>query len=69
LKYEKWNEGRLLATELQRFALRWYGIEEFRALLEKIGFCDIKIFGDYSADESLSSDTDVFTFIVRKGLS
>ncbi len=68
LKYEKWNAGRLVATELQSFALRWYGIEEFRSLLEKIGFCDIKIFGDYSADQPLSSDTDVFTFIARKSL-
>ena len=29
LKYEKWSKGQLVQTELQRFALRWYGIEEF----------------------------------------
>ncbi|MBL2179710.1 class I SAM-dependent methyltransferase, partial [Klebsiella pneumoniae] len=41
LKYEKWSKGQLVQTELQRFALRWYGIEEFILLLESIGFSNI----------------------------
>ena len=33
LKYEKWQSGRLVAAELQRFAMRWYGVEEFTGVL------------------------------------
>ena len=69
LKYEKWQEGRLLATELQRFALRWYGIEEFRAILEKIGFREIKIHADYSLVKAPSHDTNVFTCEAQKAPS
>ncbi len=62
LKYEKWNQGRLVDTELQKFALRWFGIEEFRAILEKIGFRDIQIFVDYKHETSAATDSSVFTF-------
>lgn len=46
-KYEKWREGKLLQTELQRFALRWYGIEEFRLVLESIGFSEVVVSADF----------------------
>lgn len=41
LKYEKWRDGKLAKTELQRFAIRWYGVEEFKLILENIGFSDM----------------------------
>lgn len=47
LKYEKWSKGQLVQTELQRFAVRWYGIEEFKLLLESIGFSNITCSADY----------------------
>lgn len=47
LKYEKWREGKLIESELQRFALHWYGIEEFKLVLENIGFSDIACSADY----------------------
>jgi SAM-dependent methyltransferase len=47
LKYEKWREGRLLQTELQRFALRWYGVEEFKLILEHIGFSEVTVSADF----------------------
>ncbi len=34
-------------TELQRFAMRWYGIEELKLLLKNIGFIDITCSADY----------------------
>lgn len=47
LKYEKWREGTLIQSELQRFAMRWYGNEEFKLVLESIGFSDIVCSSDY----------------------
>ncbi len=38
LKYEKWSKGQLVQTELQRFAVCWYGIEEFKLLFRKYWF-------------------------------
>src|SRR5690625_5342933 len=36
-RYEKWENGELTRTEVEQFALRWYGVEEFKAILEQIG--------------------------------
>lgn len=47
LKYEKWRDGVLIQTELQRFALRWYGGEEFKYILESIGFTDVTVCADF----------------------
>ncbi|MGI2329194.1 class I SAM-dependent methyltransferase [Planococcus sp. YIM B11945] len=49
-RYEKWRNGKLIATELERYPLRWYGVEEFRTILEQIGFADIHISTDYQFD-------------------
>ncbi|MCI1592145.1 MULTISPECIES: class I SAM-dependent methyltransferase [Heyndrickxia] len=46
-RYEKWRNGTLVQTELERFPLRWYGIEEFRLLLEHIGFEHIVVSENY----------------------
>src|SRR5690625_1548552 len=35
-RYEKWRDGQLLQTELEQFYLRWYGVEEFKSILEQI---------------------------------
>ncbi|MET3549501.1 SAM-dependent methyltransferase [Paenibacillus favisporus] len=47
LKYEKWRNGALVQTELQRFALRWYGVEEFIYILEDIGFSNVTVCADF----------------------
>lgn len=47
LKYEKWQEGTIIKSELQRFPLSWYGLYEFKLLLEKIGFMNVTISADY----------------------
>ena len=61
-RYEKWREGVLLQTELEYFPLRWYGVEEFRAILETIGFKDIIISSNYKLGEYPSNSEDVITF-------
>ncbi|PUA36396.1 class I SAM-dependent methyltransferase [Paenibacillus elgii] len=67
LKYEKWRKGKLIESELQRFALRWYGIEEFKLVLENIGFSDIVCSTDYVYSKQPTNGNQIFTFeAVRK---
>ncbi len=47
LKYEKWRNGALVQTELQRYALRWYGVEEFKYILESVGFSTVIVCADF----------------------
>lgn len=61
-RYEKWTNGELSKTELERFPLRWYGIEEFKLILEKIGFKDIIISADYNYGEYPTKASQMVTF-------
>ncbi|PLR75382.1 hypothetical protein CU633_21375 [Bacillus sp. V3-13] len=66
LKYEKWREGRLIQTELQRFALRWYGIEEFRLILESIGFSKVSVIADFEPEKEPNNACKSFLFQATK---
>lgn len=60
-RYEKWKDGELTHTELERFALRWYGVEEFKIMLEQVGFEQIIISADYQYGEYPSHATQAIT--------
>ena len=67
LKYEKWRNGKLIQTELQRFALRWYGVEEFKLILESIGFSDVVVSADYVVGKEPSNGKQEYVYeAVRK---
>lgn len=40
-KYELFENGSLVRTEIIPMILKWYGVEEFKLMLEKTGFSDI----------------------------
>ncbi|WP_313152292.1 class I SAM-dependent methyltransferase [Lacrimispora sp.] len=61
-RYEKWRDGVLVQTELEYFPLRWYGVEEFRSVLESTGFKDIVISSDYKLGRYPSASEDIITF-------
>ena len=61
-RYEKWREGVLIQTELECFPLRWYGVEEFKCILESIGFKDIVVSSDYKFGQYPSKARDRITF-------
>ncbi|MBM7096140.1 class I SAM-dependent methyltransferase [Bacillus sp. H-16] len=61
-RYERWHEGRLVQTELERFCLRWYGVEEFRMVLKETGFTDIVISADYEFGKYPDKAGQVMTF-------
>lgn len=52
LTYAQWIKGELVKTELQPFLLRWYGLNEFKLMLEKIGFENISFSADYEFNTS-----------------
>lgn len=61
-RYEKWREGVLIQTELERFPLRWYGLEEFKLILESTGFKDIEISSNYKFRQYPSNAEEIITF-------
>ncbi|GLY12421.1 class I SAM-dependent methyltransferase [Pseudobacillus badius] len=62
LKYEKWQKGKLVDTELQKFVLRWYGIEEFKLILKSIGFSEITCSAEYNYKKEPTKETQLVTF-------
>lgn len=66
LKYEKWRNGVLLQTELQRFALRWYGVEEFKFILESVGFLNVVVCADFEDGKKPTSGNQKFVYQATK---
>lgn len=62
LKYEKWRDGQLIATELQQLLLRWYGLTEFRLLLEAVGFTAVTVSADYDYGAAPIDSNQTITF-------
>ena len=62
MRYEKWRNKKLIQTELERFPLRWYGVEEFKLILESIGFSDIIISSDYKLGQYPTKEDQIITF-------
>lgn len=65
-RYERWREGRLVQTELERYPMRWYGVEEFKTILEGIGFRDISISTGYRFGEYPENADSIITFEATK---
>ncbi len=61
-RYERWRDGSLIESELERFPLRWYGVEEFKMILRDAGFMNIKISSDYHQGEYPKSPDQIVTF-------
>jgi SAM-dependent methyltransferase len=61
-RYEKWENGKLVQTELEPFPLRWYGVEEFKLILEQLGFRDVVISADYKYGEYPTEGSQMITF-------
>jgi hypothetical protein len=66
LRYKKWRDGELLRSELQRFAGRWYGFEEFKLVLKSLGFSEVVVSADYEYSKRPSSAEQTFTFEARR---
>lgn len=65
LTYELWENGKLAESELQKFIIHWYGVNEMYLLLEWAGFTNIEIFGNYGPFD-LNQEYDTVTFKAYK---
>lgn len=61
-KYEKRVGGKLADAELERFPLRWYGVEEFKLILEDIGFKEVRISSNYEFGKYPVNTDDTITY-------
>lgn len=68
LKYEKWKDGKLIQTELQRFPISWYGKYEFEMLLEKLGYEEIVQSADYQYRKQTVNAEQMITYEARKAI-
>lgn len=62
LKYEKWRGGQLIQTELQRFAIRWYGVEEFQYILREAGFSRVEVTADFDDSKRPTNGKERFVY-------
>jgi len=61
-RYDKWRDGVMIQSEHERFAMRWYGVEEFRYILQEIGFSDVILSADYEFGVMPTSSKQMFTY-------
>lgn len=66
LKYEKWKDGALVQTELQRFPLSWYGHYEFQLLLEAAGYGEIIHSAEYKFGQAAQTAGQMITYEAAK---
>ncbi|WP_105617074.1 methyltransferase domain-containing protein [Vallitalea okinawensis] len=62
MRYEKWRDKKLIESELEYFPLRWYGVEEFKTILENVGFKDIVVSSDYNYGQYPTTPSQTITF-------
>jgi SAM-dependent methyltransferase len=65
LRYDKWHEGSLRATELQIFRRQHWSGREFADLLAEAGFVDTLVTVDYEDSRWPSEESGVWTYQAR----
>jgi SAM-dependent methyltransferase len=65
LRARLWRDGELLEEQVHTQNYEEYGMHELILILERAGFNEIKITGNYS-DESATADHTALVFIARK---
>jgi len=62
LRYERWRDNRLVETQLEPMAQRFWGLEEFTLALGAAGFADIQVVGNYDRGRPVRSNDRGLTF-------
>ena len=62
IRYERWRDNRLVETHLEPMAQRYWGLEEFRLVLEASGFGQVSVVGDYARGRPMRSGVRSLTF-------
>jgi hypothetical protein len=58
LRYEVFQEGRLLQTQLRTHQLRWYHKHEFAMMLESVGFRDVVLQCGYTDSDRTNPEAE-----------
>lgn len=66
LRYELWQNGRLADSELDLFKLRWWGVEELTLALDKAGFREIRVSGNYQHGRAPQKGDQTISFAARR---
>ncbi|MBM7606682.1 hypothetical protein JOC75_004736 [Metabacillus crassostreae] len=67
LSLENWQEGKLVNKERKLQPFIWFGMKEFKLVLERVGFSEVEVIGDYlRTNEKSYSESKVFTFVAKK---
>jgi len=66
LRYEHWRDGNLVKSELDLFKLRWWGVEEFLMALQRTGFVDVVVSGNYQHGRAPHKDDEIISFEARR---
>lgn len=61
-RYERWRDNRLIETQLEPMAQRYWGLEEFALALGAAGFGEIEVAGDYDRTRAPRSRARTLTF-------
>ena len=62
LRYEKWQDGALIATELQWFRLQHWSLREFAGLLAGAGFDQVQVTADHRGEGQPGPGSHIWTF-------
>jgi len=65
VRVERWRDGKLDAQEEHRISIRSYFRDELLLMLDRAGFADVVVRGDYTDDEP-TADTEFLVFVARK---
>lgn len=61
-RYERWRDGRLIESQIDVMAQRYWGLDEFRMALEAAGFADVSMTGGYDRSRGPRPTDRVWTF-------
>jgi SAM-dependent methyltransferase len=61
-RYEKWQDGGLIATELQLLRFQYWSLTEFTSLLTEAGFTGIEVTASYQDGRPPGPDDATWTF-------
>jgi hypothetical protein len=67
LRYERWRDNRLVESQLEPMAQRYWGLEEFALALSAAGFEGIQVSGGYQRGRPVRSEDRVMTFEAVRG--
>lgn len=62
VRYEKWQDGALIATELQLLRRQHWSVTEFTRLLAEAGFTGIEVTASYQDGRPPGPDDATWTF-------